>query len=161
MWILYIVVAVISLAAGIFATDRYYRLGLSKDQKELEAMREATSREAEKILSEAQKTGESKKRDLLLQAKEEIQKVRLEIEQEVRERREQLRVERQRLDQKESQLDRKQDEQASCQEQLDRDRSELDKREEAVAHLEEESSEAGRNCQTHARRSARTGARCS
>ncbi len=138
MWILYIVIGVICLAVGIFATDRYYRSGLSKEQQELAVKRDQASREAEQLLEEAQKTGESKKRDLLLQAKEEIQTARLDLEREVKERRNELRSERQKLDSKDEQIERTKDEQSNRQSQLDRLRNELDAREAAVADLEED-----------------------
>jgi len=59
------------------------------------------------MASEAQKTGENRKRELLLQAKEEIHKTRLEFEKDVREKKTELQRERNRIDQKEETLEKK------------------------------------------------------
>ena len=58
----------------------YYRKGLSKQQQSLAQQAEHNEKEAERLLGEAQKTGERQKRELLLQAKEEIHKSRLDLE---------------------------------------------------------------------------------
>ena len=63
--------------------------------------------EAKRILNEAIKSGESKKREALLEAKEEIHRTRAEQERETKERRVELQKLERRLQQKEESLDRK------------------------------------------------------
>ncbi|MBQ0133758.1 MAG: ribonuclease Y, partial [Clostridiales bacterium] len=63
--------------------------------------------EATRIVNEGIKTAESKKREALLEAKEEIHRNRTEYEKEVRERRSELQKQERRLQQKEENFDRK------------------------------------------------------
>ena len=65
--------------------------------------------EATRILNEAIKSAESKKREALVEAKEEIHKNRSEYEREVKERRAELSKQEHRLQQKEEHLDKKTD----------------------------------------------------
>lgn len=62
---------------------------------------------AEKILEDAKRDGESHKKELLLEAKEEIHKIRAEIEKENRERRNELQKLERRLLNREENIDRK------------------------------------------------------
>ena len=65
--------------------------------------------EAKRIINESIKSAESKKREMLLEAKEEIHKNRTEYEREVKERRAELSKQENRLQQKEENLDKKTD----------------------------------------------------
>ncbi len=65
--------------------------------------------EAKRIINEALKGGENKKREMLLEAKEEIHKSRTEYEREVKDRRAELQKQERRLQQKEESLDKKLD----------------------------------------------------
>ena len=65
--------------------------------------------EAKRIINEALKGGENKKREMLLEAKEEIHKSRTEYEREVKDRRADLQKQERRLQQKEESLDKKLD----------------------------------------------------
>ncbi len=73
------------------------------------AEREIGSAEAEatRIINEAIRGGESKKKEMLLEAKDEIHKSRTEYEKEVKERRAELTKQEHRLEQKETTLDKK------------------------------------------------------
>ncbi len=107
-WLINLVIGLFSgaiLAAVV--TIAYYRQGFSKQSVALKSAAEQAETEAAKLLGEAQKAGENRKRELLLQAKEEIHKARLEFEKDVREKKAELQRERGRLDQKEEALDRK------------------------------------------------------
>ena len=64
---------------------------------------------AKQIINDAYKRAESKRRETLLEAKEEIHKSRSEYEREVKERRSELQKQERRLQQKEETLDRKTD----------------------------------------------------
>ena len=65
--------------------------------------------EAKRIINESIKSAESKKREALLEAKEEIHKNRTEHEREVKERRAELQKQERRLQQKEENIDKKSD----------------------------------------------------
>ena len=108
-WLDMLIGLVLGLVVAIVGTIAYYHLGFSKKAKAMKAAAEQAEEEAGKLIGEAQKTGENRKRELLLQAKEEIHQSRLELEKDVREKRSELQRDRNRLEQKEEALDRKLD----------------------------------------------------
>ena len=84
-----------------------FRLGISYRKKIAEAEIGGAEQEAKKIVSEAAVAAENKKREVLIEAKEEAHKMRIEFDKEMKEQRsEQQRAER-RLQQKEESLDKK------------------------------------------------------
>jgi ribonucrease Y len=106
-WLDVIVGLAIGVLVAVIATVAYYQLGFSRKIKAIRSTTDQAEAEAEKLIGEAQKSGENRKRELLLQAKEEIHKTRLELEKDVRERKTELQRERNRIEQKEEALDRK------------------------------------------------------
>lgn len=98
---------VIGLAGGALAVFLLYKLGFSKKQKTMDDATVQSQKDAELLLANAEKNGESRKRELLLQAKEEIHKAKVELERDVKERQSELSRERNRIDQKENTLDQK------------------------------------------------------
>ena len=84
-------------------------------------------------INESIKSAESKKREALVEAKEEILKARNEYEKEVKERRSDLQKQERRLQQKEETLDRKTDNIEKKEETLARRLSELEEAREEVA----------------------------
>lgn len=88
--------------------------------------------EAKRIVSESVKEGESKKREYLLAAKEEIHKSRIDLEREIKERRNEIQRNERRLIQKEESLDKKLEIQDQRELQLNEKAAELSKSEEAV-----------------------------
>ncbi len=104
-WYAYLIGAVILVVAIIiaFALGILYRKRIS--EREISSAEE----EAKRIINESIKSAESKKRETLLEAKEEIHKQRTEYEREVRERRSELQKQERRLQQKEENLDKKTD----------------------------------------------------
>jgi ribonuclease Y len=95
-----VVALVVGCAVG-FPLGIRYRKNVS--EKEISSAEE----EGKRIINEAIKSAESKKREALLEAKEEILKNRSEYEKEVKERRADLQRQENRLQQKEENLDRK------------------------------------------------------
>lgn len=106
-WPFLIIGLVLGALIGVVVTAAYFLLGFSRKAKAIKQSMEQAESEAGKMIGEAQKTGESRKRELLLQAKEEVHKARIEFEKDVREKKTELQRERNRLDQKEETLDRK------------------------------------------------------
>ena len=82
--------------------------------------------QAGRIIDEAHKTAEAKKREALLEAKEEVLKLRNEVERENKERRNELQRLERRLVQKEEVLDRKTDAIEKKEENLNRKDSEIE-----------------------------------
>ena len=102
----YILVGVLSflvaLALGLFLGYRYRKNAAEKEIGSAE-------QEATRIVNDALKSAESKKREALVEAREEIHKERSLYEQEVKERRAELSKPERRLQSKEENLDRKTD----------------------------------------------------
>ena len=88
-------------------------------------------------MDDAKKTAESKKREALVEAKEEIQKNRLEYEKEVKERRNDLNRQERRLQQKEENLDKKTEALEAKDEKLNKKLKDLDVQKEEVRKLKE------------------------
>ncbi len=76
--------------------------------------------EAKRIINESIKSAENKKREMLVEAKEEIHKSRNENDRELRERRSEIQKQERRLQQKEESLDRKADQYERKDEELTR-----------------------------------------
>ena len=123
--ILLIAVGVLAVAAIFFLIGAAYRKKVAERE-----IGNAES-EATRIINEAIKGGENKKREMLVEAKEEIHKSRTEYEKEVKERRADLQKQERRLQQKEEALDKKID-------AFDRKEEELRKRQAAIASTQEE-----------------------
>ncbi|NMA38196.1 MAG: DUF3552 domain-containing protein, partial [Papillibacter sp.] len=104
-WLSYVIIAVVVIAASAAA----FYLGITYRKKVSEREISSAEEEARRIINEAIKTAESKQRELLLEAKEEIHKSRTEYEREVKERRSELQKQERRLQQKEENLDKKTD----------------------------------------------------
>ena len=101
-WIIPIIVAVIGIAAGV-------AIGVVYRQRVMERKIGRTEEYANKLLDEATRNAEDKKKELILEAKEEIIRLKSELDKEVRDRRSEVtRLER-RVSQREETLDKKMD----------------------------------------------------
>ena len=87
----------------------FFILGVTYRKKVAEKEIGSAEEEAKRIINEAIKGGENKKREMLLEAKEEIHKTRTEQERENKEHRNELQKQERRLQQKEESLDKKLD----------------------------------------------------
>ncbi|MGI6157704.1 MAG: ribonuclease Y [Saccharofermentanales bacterium] len=105
---LYLVIGLLAGAIAAWAvTALFYHKGFSKKGRELEDYQRKSEEEAAALIGEAVKTGEDRKREILLATKEEVHNAKLELERDVRSKRQALTRERQRIDQKETVLDRR------------------------------------------------------
>ena len=123
---------VIGLAAGLFIgilACILYRNKKAKDDKEKIANAEE---EALRIINDAIKSAESKKREATLEAKEEILRSRKEYEKDEKERRADLQKQERRLQQKEENIDRKTDAIEKKEEALAQKHAALDKENEEI-----------------------------
>ena len=100
--ILIVVGVVVGLAAG-------FGIGVAYRKKVAEREIGSAEAEATRLINEAIRSGESRKKEMLLEAKDEIHKSRTEYEKEVKERRAELSKQERRLQQKEETLDKKSD----------------------------------------------------
>jgi ribonuclease Y len=96
---------VVSICLIVFAVG--IAIGFLIRKMVSEAKIGSAKKEAESIIQDAMKTIESEKREMLLQAKEEIHKNRVELEREIKERRNEMQRLERRVLQKEEGLDKK------------------------------------------------------
>ena len=127
IWV--IVACVVSLLLGIGIAFLYFKSGISGEQKRLAEDIAKSKEESNILLANAQKEAENNKRDLLLQAKEEVSRVRSDLEREAREKKQELAKERNKLEQKEENINRIE---ANC----ERKQEEIEKRQQNIAELE-------------------------
>ena len=109
-----------------------FLLGVLFRKKVAEREISSAEEEARRIINEGLKTAESKKREALLEAKEEIHRSRNEYEREMRERRAEQQKQERRLQQKEENLDKKNDALEKKTETLNRKIAEADAHEEEI-----------------------------
>lgn len=100
-----LIVAVVCLLAIVGFVS--FKIGAAFRKKVAEAEIGSAEEEAKRIRLEAEKTAENKKREALVEAKEEIHKNRMEFDREVKDRRNEIQRQERRLQQKEEVLDRK------------------------------------------------------
>ena len=122
-------IAAVVLCAVFFAAGILYR------KKVAEKQIGSAEEEAKRIINEAIKGGENKKREMLLEAKEEIHKSRIEYEREVKERRAEVSKQERRLQQKEEALDKKIDLHEKKEDELAKRIAAIDKKQEEVESL--------------------------
>lgn len=91
--------------------------------------------EAKRIVSEAIKTGEAKKKEAVLEGKDEVHKFRTESEKEISERRKEVQRQERRVQQKEESLDRKLDHMEQREEKVNKKLKEADEKLEEIEAL--------------------------
>ena len=99
-----IILIVVGAAVGVAAG---FGIGIVYRKKVAEREIGSAEAEATRLINEAIRSGESRKKEMLLEAKDEIHKSRTEYEKEVKERRAELSKQERRLQQKEESLDKK------------------------------------------------------
>ena len=100
-------IAVGAVICGLIVSKIMFQKGIEHRKKIAEAEIGSAEEEKVRIISEAVKLGEGKKREALLTAKEEIHKSRIELDREIRDRRNELQRMERKILQKEDVLDRK------------------------------------------------------
>ena len=122
--ILIVVGTVVGIAVG-------FGIGIAYRKKVAEREIGSAEAEATRLINEAIRSGENRKKEMLLEAKDEIHKSRTENEREIKERRAELSKQERRLQQKEETLDKKSD-------AFERKEEELAKKLEALAQSQAE-----------------------
>ena len=130
-----IAVAVVVSAVAFFLIGYHYRKSVS--EKEISSAEE----EARRIINEAIKSSESKKREALVEAKEEILRSRSEYEKEEKSRRADLQKQERRLQQKEENLDRKTENIEKKEEALNQQHAQADREQEEILTIKRSQTE--------------------
>ena len=102
-YVLYIIFGAIALVLAVIG----FAIGCAYRRKSAEASIGSAEEEAKRILGDAIKNAETKKKELLIEAKDEIFQMRQETDKDLRERRSEVQRQEHRLQQKEESLDRK------------------------------------------------------
>ena len=126
-----ILIVVAFFVGGLIA----FFLGISYRKSTAEKEIGSAEEEARRIINEAIKSGESKKREMTLEAKEEIHRSRKEFDAETKERRAELKNQERRLQQKEETLDKKLDAHEKKEEDLAQKQQVLKQQQEEVAQI--------------------------
>ena len=122
-WI-YAVIAVVAVVIAVFVTRS---LTLDHYKKNVESKLGTAEERAREIIDDALKNAEAKKREAILEAKEENLKAKNELERETRERRNELQRYEKRVTSKEEALDRKMESLEKKEARMNQKESELDR----------------------------------
>lgn len=106
------------VVAGIIFGIIAFKLGVAYRRKVAEAEIGSAEDEAKKIVNDAVRTAETKKKEVLIEAKDEMHKLRLEADKDIKERRSEVTRQERRLQQKEESMDKKLDNLEKKEEQL-------------------------------------------
>lgn len=128
-----IIILVIILIVGLIA----FALGIFYRKRIAEAQIGSAEQKARQIIDDSLKTAEAKKREVLLEAKEETLRAKNELDKEVKERRTELQRLERRLLQKEEALDRKADSFEKKEVQLTKKEEEIEVTRKTVEELQE------------------------
>ena len=131
--IISIIAIIVLLVLSIYFS---YKYGFKRRKEIAEAKIGSAEEEAQNIISEAEKKGAARRREILLNAKEEIHKSRVDLENEIKNRRNDLQRNERRLVQKEESIDRKINQLDSKKDNLDKKEIEIDSLKEVTLELQ-------------------------
>ncbi len=103
IWVCILIAVLAAAVAGAVA----FMAGIAHRKKQAEAAIGSAEQEAKRIVSDAIKTSEAKKKETILEGKDEIHRLRNESEKELNERRKEIQRQERRVQQKEETLDKK------------------------------------------------------
>ena len=127
-----LILALVGFAVGGVV---FFIVGMTYRKKVAEKEIGTAEEEAKHIINEAIRGGENKKREMLLEAKEEIHKSRSENEKELKERRAEVQKQERRLQQKEESLDKKIDQHEKKEEDLAKRLASITQQQQEIATL--------------------------
>ncbi len=122
---------------GILAVILGGGAGYIARKRTAEAQIGSAEEEAKRIVADAEAKGESKKKEAMLEAKEDIHRLRQELDKETKERRAEFQRQERRIIQKEENLDRKLDSLEKKEDSLSRKEAKLDRTQASIDELHE------------------------
>ncbi len=141
-----IIAIVCGIAAVIICAIVTYRVasksGYEKRKREAELIIGGAETEAKRIVDDAGKAAENKKREILLEAKEESHRQRQELDKEIKERRNEITRQERRIQQKEETLDKKTEAIEEKEANLLKQTKILEQKEEEIAKIKQQEIEA-------------------
>ncbi len=130
--IITIIIALVICAATGFVS---FKAGENHRKKIAEALVGGAEEQAKTIIAGAEKAAASKKRELTVEAKEEIQRLRADFDKEMKERRGEINRQERRIAQKEENLDKKTDNLERKEQSLSSKLKSLDKKEQEITEI--------------------------
>ncbi len=116
--------------------------GISYRKKISEAELGSAEERAKNIIADAEKNAVSRKRELLLEAKEENQKIRQAADAEIKDRRRELSIQERRINQKEENLDRKTDALERKEQSLNQKLRDVERKDAKIAEIKQQQIES-------------------
>lgn len=105
IWLCIVIAASAALVCSVLA----FLIGIEHRKKKAEVLIESAEHEAKRIVSDAIKTAEAKKKEAVLEGKDEVHRMRSDAEKDLSDRRKEAQRQERRLQQKEETLDKKMD----------------------------------------------------
>ena len=135
-------VAVIGGVGSFVSYKKGFSSGVEHRKQVAEAQYGSAEEKAKAIISDAERTADAKKREALLEAKEENQRLRQELDREIKERRSEISRQENRLNQKEEALDKKTDNLEKKEQVYNSKLRALEKKESEIAEIKQQQTEA-------------------
>ena len=136
--ILTAVMAVVAVFASLLSYKKGFALGVEHRKQIAEAQFGSAEEKAKAIISEAERTADARKREALLEAKEENQKLRQELDKEIKERRNEISRQEHRVNQKEETLDKKTENLEKKEQNLNKRMSSIEKKEQEITEIKQQ-----------------------
>ena len=141
-WLKIVLPLVIGLLAGGASMYFYgFKKGYANRKETAEAAISSAEEEAERIVDEAKKDAESKRKEIVLEGKEELHRLRSENDKEIRERRAEVQRTERRLFQREESLDKKLEGVEAREQAMNKRLAEIDKVEEEIKEMHRKQAE--------------------
>ena len=119
---------VIAVAAAVITGLLAFFFGISYRKSKAESAIGSAEQEAKRIIGDAVKTAEAKKKEIVLEGKDEIHRLRTDSEKELADRRKEIQHQERRISQKEENLDKKLENVERKEEQADQKNKKADER---------------------------------
>ena len=139
--VLIVLVAVAAVAGCTIAYKKGFASGIEHRKQIAEAQIGSAEQKAKSIVDDALRSADAKKREALLEAKEENQKLRQELDREIKERRSEISRQERRMNQKEEALDKKTDNLERKEQSLSARMKGLEKKESELAEIKQKQTE--------------------
>ena len=102
LWLCIVLIVVVTAVAAVIA----FSMGVAHRKKIAEAVIGSAEEESRRIVNDAIKTSEAKKKEIILEGKDEAHRLRTESEREINERNKEMQRKECRINQKEETLDK-------------------------------------------------------
>ncbi len=136
-----LVIAIVAVIGCVIAYKKGFSSGVEHRKQIAEAQFGSAEEKAKAIISDAERAADAKKREAMLEAKEENQRLRQELDREIKERRSEVSRQENRLNQKEEVLDKKSDNLEKREQSLTSKLRALEKREQEITEIKQKQTE--------------------